>query len=261
MELVKSAGKRTSLVSEVLYVGFNFVLAAGVFLLVWLFPALPILAYLLILLSKWRVFAVRPRFWWANIKANLLDFLLGLSVVTMVWQAHETIWLQIVIAFLYGLWLILIKPRSGQMAILTQAGIAQFMAITALYSVSYDWPAWLVVVGMWLIGYISAQHVLSSYEDSDVTLLSLVWGLIVAELGWLAYSWTFAYSIPYIGTAFQIPQIAIIITLLGYFASRAYSVYSVKNKLRLGDVTFPALFSSSMILILVILAMFRGISS
>lgn len=249
MELVKSAGKRTSLVSEILYVAFNAVLAVGVFLLV--FFGLPALAYLLVAISKWRVFAVRPRFWWVNIKANLLDLLLGLSVVTMLLQAGELRGLQLLITVLYALWLIILKPRSDRVAVLTQAGVAQFMAITALYSISFDWPAILIVASMWVIGYISAQHAISSYDDNDVTLLSLAWGLIVAELGWLAYSWTIAYSIVSLG-AFKIPHIALIITLLAYFAARAYSIYASKNKLRLTDTTLPAVFSGSIILIILI---------
>jgi hypothetical protein len=155
------------------------------------------------------------------------------------------------------LWLIVLKPRSDRGAVLAQAGVAQFMAITALYSVSFDWPAILVVVVMWVIGYISAQHAISSYEDKDVTLLSLAWGLIVAELGWLAYSWTIAYSVVALGS-FKIPHIAFIITLLAYFAARAYGIYASKNKLRLSDITLPAVFSGSIILI--ILMFFNDIS-
>lgn len=255
MELVKSAGKRTSLVSEILYVAFNLGLALGVFLLVIF--GLPNLAYLLVAISKWRVFAVRPRFWWANIKANLLDLLLGLSVVTMMWQASELLWAQAILAILYGLWLSILKPRSDRASVLTQAGIAQFMAITALFSISFDLAAWVVVACMWVIGYISAQHALSSFEDVDQTLLSLVWGLIVAELGWLAFSWTIAYSLSPAGV-FKIPQIAFIITLLGFFASKAYAIYAAKGKLRLNDLTAPAVFSGS--IILVILIFFNDIS-
>ena len=249
MELVKSAGKRTSRLSEALYVLFNVGLAAAVFALV--FFEVPVLAYLLVALSKWRVFAVRPRFWWANIKANLLDLLLGLSMVAMMLQSSELVWLQAAVAILYALWLVILKPRSEQSAILVQAGVAQFMAITALFSVSYDWPSWVVVACMWVIGYISAQHALSTFEDSDVTLFSFIWGLIVAELGWLGYTWAIAFTlVP--TSSLKIPSIALIVTLLAYLSSRAYKVYSSKNKLRLNDVTFPAIFSSGIILIILI---------
>ncbi len=249
MELVKSAGKRTSRLSEALYIVFNLGLAMAVLALVYF--DVPILAYLLVALSKWRVFAVRPRFWWANIKANLLDLLFGLSMVTMMTQAFEVLWLQIIIAGLYSVWLVALKPRSDQLAVLSQAGVAQFTAITALFSVSYDWPSWVVVVCMWVIGYITAQHALSTYEDSDITLFSLIWGLIVAELGWLGYSWAIAFTLAPTASL-KIPSIAVIVTLMAYFSARAYRIYTTKNKLRLNDVTFPAIFTGSIILIILI---------
>lgn len=249
MELVKSAGKRTSRLSEALYVLFNVGLAAAVFALV--FFEVPVLAYLLVALSKWRVFAVRPRFWWANIKANLLDLLLGLSMVAMMLQSSELVWLQAVVAILYALWLVILKPRSEQSAILIQAGVAQFMAITALFSVSYDWPSWTVVACMWVIGYISAQHALSTFEDSDVTLFSFIWGLIVAELGWLGYTWAIAFTlVP--ASSLKIPSIALVVMLLAYLSSCAYKIYLSKGKLRLNDVTFPVIFSSGIILIILV---------
>lgn len=249
MELVKSAGKRTSLVSEILYIFFNVGLAVTVFLLA--FFGLSLLSYAVVVLSKWRVLAVRPRFWWANVKANLLDLLLGLSIVAMMIEAGGTLWLQILLTILYSIWLVVIKPRSGQSAVLTQAAVAQFMAIVALYTVSFDWYSWVVVGCMWIIGYISAQHALSSFEDSDVTFLSLIWGLLVAEMGWLGYNWAIAYAVSPNG-ALKIPQIAVIVTLISFVAMRAYGVFSRKKKLRLSDITVPTIFSLSIVMIILI---------
>ena len=45
-----------------------------------------IFAVLLVLLSKWRVVAVRPRYWWVNIKANLVDFTVGISLSLFGWR-------------------------------------------------------------------------------------------------------------------------------------------------------------------------------
>ncbi len=39
------------------------------------------LALSLILLSKWRMFAVRPRFWAVNVRANAIDIIIGVSVL------------------------------------------------------------------------------------------------------------------------------------------------------------------------------------
>lgn len=257
MELIKSARKHGTLVSELIYILLNVGLALGAFILVVLFPELPVLAYLLILLSKWRVFAVRPRFWWDNFQANFLDLLFGLSVVTMLWQARDDVILQIIITIFYVLWLIILKPMTSRLAIETQAAAAQFVAITALFSTSYGWPSWPVVAGMWIIGYISARHTLSSFEEDDITLLSLLWGLFIAELGWLAYHWSIAYSVFMTGSVFKIPQIAIIVTVLSYFTVKMYTLVTSKQKVSLSDYLWPAVFACSIILI--ILMLFNGI--
>jgi hypothetical protein len=253
MELMKSARKHGSLVSEVVYILLNVGLAVGVLALVRLFPDLPVLAYLFVILSKWRVLAVRPRFWWDNFQANFLDLLLGVSVVTMLWQAREVFVLQLIIASLYGVWLIVIKPMTTRLAMQTQAAIAQFVAITALLSTSFAWPSWSVVLGMWVIGYVSARHTLVAYEEDDVTFLSLIWGLIVAELGWVAYHWTIAYSFGSSESIFKIPQLAITIALLGYLVGHSYSVFKTKGKLKLNDVIWPALFALGTIVVLLTL--------
>lgn len=249
MELVKSAGKRTSRLSEFLHTIFNIGLASAVLLLVYF--GLPVLAYAMVVLSKWRVLAVRPRFWWANIKANLLDLLVGLSIVTMLLQASEVLWLQVFITVLYSLWLAFLKPKSDKWALFAQAGVAQFLAITALYTVSFDWPSVAVVAWMWVIGYTSAQHALGAFEDEDVSLMSLLWGLVVAELGWLAYHWVVAYSVAPTGLL-KIPQIAVVVTALAYFAISAYAHFEKKGKLRFLDVKYQAIFTASIILVVLI---------
>jgi hypothetical protein len=42
----------------------------------------PTMGYILVLLSKWRMFAVRPRYWLANVRANMTDLIVGLSIVS-----------------------------------------------------------------------------------------------------------------------------------------------------------------------------------
>jgi hypothetical protein len=257
MELMKSARKHGSLLSETIYFLLNIGLAGGVLLLVSLFPNLPILAYIFVLLSKWRVLAVRPRFWWDNFQANFLDLLLGVSVVTMLWQAREEIFLQIVITVLYAVWLVALKPMASRMAMQIQATVAQFVAITALLGISFAWPSWAVVIGMWVIGYVAARHILVAYEEDDITFLSLIWGLVAAELGWVTYHWTIAYSFGSASAIFKIPQTAIIVTLLGYLVAHGYSVYKNKHRIRLTDIIWPALFVLATVTVL--LAFFNGI--
>ena len=69
------------------------------------------LAFSLVLLSKWRMVAVRPRFWPANIRANSVDIIVGLSIVIFMVHA-SSIGYQLIWVVLYGLWLLVIKPAS-----------------------------------------------------------------------------------------------------------------------------------------------------
>ncbi len=255
MELIRTASRKRSLLSETIYIVLNLALAAIVLLLILGFTESPILAYVFIILSKWRVFAVRPRFWLANLQTNLLDALVGLSVVTLLWQATGALPLQITLTVLYALWLIVIKPLSGRTAMVFQGGLAQFISITALFMVSYAWPSFFVVLAMWLIGYAAARHVLSAYEEEDIGLLSLLWGLVVAQLGWLGYHWAIAYALPFTkilfpGAVVQVPQIAIIITLVSWFVERSYFLYRTKGKIQSKDIWWVALFIAVILFIL-----------
>jgi hypothetical protein len=226
-----------------------------VLLLVLWFSDLPVLAYVFILLSKWRIFAVRPRFWFANIQTNLLDTLVGLSVVTLLWQATGALPLQIALTVLFAIWLLVIKPLSGRVAMVFQAGLAQFVSIVALFTISFAWPSFLVVLFMWLIGYATARHVLSAYDEEDMNLLSLLWGLVIAQLGWLGYHWAIAYALPFTKMLFpeavvQIPQIAIVITAVSWFAERSYFIYRTKGKIEPKDIWWMAIFIAVILFIL-----------
>ena len=81
MEFLKFARKR-SFLSEVVYTALNVGLAIAV-LLVVLYTQSIWFAIAVVILSKWRVFAVRPRFWWANLQSNLVDFIVSVSVVVV----------------------------------------------------------------------------------------------------------------------------------------------------------------------------------
>jgi hypothetical protein len=255
MELMKGAQRHTTRVSEIIHIFLNILFAFAVLGLVKLFgtaTTLPVLAYLLVFLSKWRVFAVRPRYWWDNFQTNLLDVLVGVSFVTFIWQSEGNIGFQILLTILYILWLIFLKPRSSRFAITIQAGIGQFLALTTLFATAYAWPAIWVVVATWVIGYISARHVLSAYNEEDITLLSLVWAFILAEAGWVLHHWTIAYNIPLVGTQLKIPQIAIFLGLLSHVSIIGYASYAKHGTVKLSAVIWPYIFSIIVILVMML---------
>jgi hypothetical protein len=151
-----------------------------------------------------------------------------------------------------------VKPKSKRAFVAIQAGAAVFLGVSALMMVSYDWIASGVVLAMWLIGYSAARHVVSSYDEPHTSFYSLVWGLVFAELGWLAYHWTFAYSIPGAGDI-KLSQAALIAIAMSFLAERAYSSYVKHGAIRSSDVIMPTLLSVSVIIIL--LTLFNTIST
>lgn len=248
MEFLKSS-KRRSLLSEGIYILLNVGLAVAVLGVVWAISS-PAAAFALVLLSKWRVLAVRPRYWFANLQANLVDIIVSLSVVVLLYAASGVIIAQCIITALYIVWLLVIKPRSKRIFVAAQAGTAVFLGVTALMSVAYEWNVAFVVLSMWLIGYAAARHVLGSYDDAHMSFYSLVWGLIMAEIGWFVYHWSFAYNLPGVGDI-KLSQAALISLAVSFLAERVYASYGHHGTVRSGDVLLPALFSVSIVLVLV----------
>lgn len=255
MEFLKSS-KRRSFVSELIYILLNVALAVAILVVVWAIES-PIAAFALVLLSKWRVLAVRPRYWFANVQANLVDIIVGISVVVLLYAASHALVAQIGLTILYIGWLLYIKPRSKRTFIAVQAGTALFLGVTALMTASYDWIASVVVLAMWLIGYSTARHVLGSYEEAHVSFYSLVWGLVMAEIGWLAYHWSFAYGLPGVGSI-KLSQAAIVSLAISFVAERVYMSFVKHGSVRSADITLPILLSVS--LVIVILAFFNNVS-
>ena len=249
MEFLKSS-KRRSLLSELIYIVLNIALAVGVLVLVLAIQS-PVPALALVLLSKWRVFAVRPRYWFAHIQANLVDIIVSVSVVVLLYAASGALYVQIAIAALYLVWLLFVKPRSKRIFIAVQAGTAIFLGVSAIMVVSYSWIASIVVVLMWIVGYGASRHVLSSHEEVHGSFYSLIWGLVIAEIGWLTYHWTFAYSIPGFGNL-KLSQVALITLAISFLAERAYTSYTKNGSIRSGDIILPALLSVSIVLILIV---------
>lgn len=249
MEFLKSS-KQRSLLSESIFIVLNIVLALGVFALVLAIQT-PLPAIGLVLLSKWRILAVRPRYWFANLQSNLVDLIVNLGVVIMLWTASGALFAQIFITILYIVWLLFIKPRSKRMFVAAQAGTAVFVGFIALAQISYGWIATVVVAITWIIGYAAARHVLANHSELHLTFYSMIWGLVMAELGWITYHWTRAYPIPGFG-ALQLAQSAIIALGLSFLAERIYSSYVRQDEgIRSVEVILPALLTTSVILILV----------
>lgn len=257
MELLRSSHKR-SRVSDMAYVALNIGLALALLFIAVAYPEAPWIAVLAVAISKWRVFGVRPRFWVANVIANLVDVIVSLSVVVLLYAASGAWMLQLGLTAAYIAWLLWVKPRSKRHYIAIQAGVSIFVGITALMTVSYGLDASITVIGMWLIGFSAARHLLGSYDESHSLFFSFMWGLFFAELGWLAYHWTFVYSLPGFGNI-KLVQVAIIATAMSFVAERAYDSRYKHGTVRFSDVLGPGILS--VVLIVILVTFFNGIES
>ncbi len=237
----------------------NVGLAVALLLIVRLTDSM-VTALIIVLLSKWRVFAVRTRFWAANLQANSICFIVSLSYVIFLFSANPdsadtsnvASWIaQIFLSILYIGWLVWLKPKSKRVFVVAQAGVALFTGITAVYMVAYGWIATPVVLLVWLIGYSTARHVIASYEEDHIILLSLCFGLVMAEIGWLAYHWTIAYHLPFL-TDILIPQVSIIALSVAFLAYKSYDSIYHHQKVRLNEIMLPLIFTIGLVGVLVL---------
>ncbi len=257
MEFLKLV-RRRSFLSELVYTVLNVGLAIAVLLAVR-YTGSVAFAILLVVVSKWRVFAVRPRYWWANFQSNLVDFIVSVSVVIHLYTINAStiadgtkLAILVGITLLYIAWLLFIKPRSKRVFMVLQAVISIFLGVSALYTISFSWPVSVVVLLVWLIGFTAARHVFSSYDnETHGLLLSLIWGLVLAEIGWVAYHWAIAYPLPGVSTL-MLSQAALIMTLTSFLAYKCYDSFYHHSKIRTADVLMPILFTISIIAVLLI---------
>lgn len=262
MELIKSA-RRRSLVSNVIHALLNIVVAIAAAVIIQFTESLS-LAILIVLISKWRVFAVRPRFWFANLQSNLVDYTVNLSLVILMYLAHIsnviTIEKNIVMTFyllIYVVWLLYIKPKSKRSYMVLQSGICLFLGISALYSIGYDWWATPIVIMMWIIGYGLSRHVLSSYDEPKMNTLALYFALIFAELGWVTYQWTVAY-VPFGVSALSFPRASLTILCLSIIVYKCYDSIYHHQKVRWSYIKTPITFSFCIIVLLPLMLSLLG---
>ncbi|MDB5175370.1 MAG: hypothetical protein JWM81_228 [Candidatus Saccharibacteria bacterium] len=171
------------------------------------------LALSVVVLSKWRMLAVRPRFWLANIRANAVDIIVGISIVLFMVNAPSAA-LQLGFAVAYAIWLVFIKPASGLLPISIQASIAQFCGLMALYLVWTDGPLYGLTLVTGMVCFLAARHFFDGFNETYARLLSYLWGYFGAAVAWLLGHWLLFYGF--------ISQPALLLSALGYGLATLY---------------------------------------
>ena len=255
MDLLK-VHRRRSRLSDIAYIILNVGMALALLGIMYVSSAVW-LAILVVVVSKWRILAVRPRFWFANVVANMVDIIVGMGVVVFLAAAAGVTWLQVAVTVLYIVWLLYIKPRSKREIVALQAGIAVFVGVTALSIISFGWDSVFFVLAMWGIGYVATRHVLGSYDEPHTSLYSLIVGVVFAELGWIGFHWLMAYQLPGSGNI-QLSQLALFTTLFCFVAERAYVSYHRHGAVRKVDVLPAIILTASIVITIYIFALLFG---
>ena len=172
------------------------------------------LALVIILLGKWRVFAVQPRHWWANIRANGVDILVGISALAFMTETSSAA-IQIAIAVAYAIWLLALKPRSGALAVAMQALVAQTVSMIALFLVWDGQALAVLVLAAGFIAYLCARHFFTTFDEPHTPLYAHSWGYFAGALTWLLGHWLLYY----VGL---IAQPAVLLTVVGFGLAALY---------------------------------------
>jgi hypothetical protein len=245
------ARKAKNAVGTVGHIVLNLMLAVGS-VVVTMVSGSWVLGIVLVVLSKWRMFAVRPRYWFINIKSNMVDIIVGASLVLLVYFAGtELRFAQIILTVIYAVWLLFIKPRSSEVMTEVQALFAVFFGLSAAAIVAINTNAVVLVLAGFIIGYGASRHTLTQSDDHDFTLVTFARALMLAEICFILSHWLIVYSFP--GTGIIVPQVAVIGALSSFVFYRAYkSIVRHDGKMRAAEVALPAIFTCLIVFIMIV---------
>lgn len=172
------------------------------------------LAYAVVILSKWRMFAVKPRFWAANLRANSVDLMVGLSVVVFM-SNTSSLSFQVLWAAFYAFWLIVIKPRASRLLVSLQAFIGLSMSLTAIYTALADGSVLLITFLSGLMCFCAARHMFDSFEEPYARMVSYIWAFFGASVAWLLSHWLIYHAL-------VIPEPVLLTSSLGFGLGTIY---------------------------------------
>jgi hypothetical protein len=170
-------------------------------------------AFAVILLSKWRIFAVRPRHWLAHIRTNAVDIIFSLSILAFM-TATSSMAVQILWVVVYEIWVLFLKPGSSPILVTVQALLAQLAGLLALFIAFEDAPLSVYIASTAAILYFSARHFFGSFEEDNSQAYSWLWALFGACLVWVLGHWLLFYG--------PIAQVALLISVIGYGLGALY---------------------------------------
>jgi len=217
-------------------------LPAAVYSLVAIFY-LPWIALALIILSKWQIFVVKPRFWWANLKFSAIDLIFKLSILALLVMAQFKIdalvtkstliltLLQLSLVGLYLYWNIHLRKQTSPTKMRLQALLAQLLALIAIaWGAGFsgpNTPISLALIASWIVCYSAAQHCLFAYEESAIPQLASLWALFATSLCFLQLIW--AQNFLFFSQLLYIPLMPFVVSAFGFLAARTHAFIEDKQ--------------------------------
>jgi len=197
--------------SRVVYLVINILLPLVVYVLVRM--DFVVLALAAILLSKWRMFAVRPRFWPAHIRANAVDIIVSVSLLLFMINSGSQL-IQLVWVAVYMGWQVVLKPASDTLMISIQALVGLLFGLMAIFVAWGDGPLYGLVVLTGTVCYLAARHFFDSFDEPYAKLLSYIWGYFGAAMTWVLGHWLLYYGV--------VAQPVLLLLAIGYGLAALY---------------------------------------
>lgn len=194
---------------------FHLSLVAILPLLVFIFVRIELVgvALAIILLSKWRIFAVRPRHWLAHLRTNAVDLIFSLSILAFIVNSDSMSW-QLIWVLFFEVWVLYIKPGTSTLMVSVQALLAQMIGLVAVFVAFEESSIGVYIIFTSIISYFSARHFFGSFEEKYFNAYSSTWALFVAALTWLLSHWLLFYG--------PVAQLALMVSVFGYGLATLY---------------------------------------
>lgn len=227
--------------AHIFHLSFIALLPPVIFVLVRLDLAGVALA--VVLLSKWRIFAVQPRHWLAHFRTNAIDIIFSLSILAFM-TSTTSMSAQLLWVLVYEVWVLYIKPGEKPILVTLQALLGQLAGLVALFVAFDQVPAAFYIVAGAAILYYSARHFFGSFEEQHYHAYSLIWALFGACLIWVLSHWLLFYG--------PIAQVALLLSVIGYGVATLYYLHETDrlSKLVQRQVLFVVVALVSVMLIL-----------
>lgn len=147
-----------------------------------------LVALAVLLLSKWRMFALHPRHWIAHIRSNAVDIIVGLSFLIFM-ASTSVMWIQLICVLLFEIWLLYIKPGTSVAMVSAQAIIANALGLTSIFLAFDSAILGAYVITFWVISYFSARHFLNIFDEKHGRLISSIWAFFASAIMWVLGHW------------------------------------------------------------------------